>query len=152
MVKVRPYRKRGKQGWEVDVRVRLPDGSWVRERCKAPVDSRSGALRWGRDREAHLLVHGREKARAEVPTLAVFWPRFIEGYAKANGDKPNTLLSRDGIWRKHLQPAFGRQRLDAITTESVQVFKGRLTSVPLVPKTVNCIHTNLRRCLATAVE
>jgi hypothetical protein len=41
-VKIRPYRKTGR--WEVDIKLRLPDGSKYRERSKAPVDSKSGAL------------------------------------------------------------------------------------------------------------
>ncbi len=47
-VKVRKY-KRG--GWEVDIIVRLADGKTVRERKKAPVPSKSGAMRWGQERE-----------------------------------------------------------------------------------------------------
>jgi hypothetical protein len=37
-VKVRPYRR---GGWEVDVRVRLPDGAERRERKRAPSSGRS---------------------------------------------------------------------------------------------------------------
>ena len=39
-VRVRPYRR---GGWEVDIRVVLPDDSEHRERRKAPVSSRSAA-------------------------------------------------------------------------------------------------------------
>ena len=38
-VTVRPYRN---GGWEVDITLRLPDNSKYRERCKAPVDSKTG--------------------------------------------------------------------------------------------------------------
>src|SRR3970040_1179822 len=62
-VKVRPYRN---GGWEVDIQFRLPDGTRHRERYKAPVESKSGALRWGQDRERHLLHHGPERAGAAV--------------------------------------------------------------------------------------
>jgi len=54
-VKIRPYRH---GGWEVDITVRLPNGSRRRERSKAPVSSKSAAVRWGEDRERHLLQHG----------------------------------------------------------------------------------------------
>ena len=54
-VRVRPYRA---GGWEVDITVRLPNGSRLRERSKAPVSSKSAAQRWGEDRERHLLQHG----------------------------------------------------------------------------------------------
>ena len=43
-VTVRPYRS---GGWEVDITFRLPNGQKHRERSKAPVISKSGALRWG---------------------------------------------------------------------------------------------------------
>ena len=66
---------------EVDIRVRLPDGTRYRERAKAPVQSRSGAKRWGEERERFLALHGPPKK--EVATVAEFKPRFIDGYAKA---------------------------------------------------------------------
>ena len=54
-VKIRPYRK---GGWEIDIMIRLDNGERYRERRKAPVSSKSGALRWGQQRERHLLTHG----------------------------------------------------------------------------------------------
>ena len=93
---------------------------------------------------------GKPKEAAEVPTLAALWARFMDGYARANGEKPNTTATRERIWKKHLEPAFGAERPDAITTESVQRLKGRLSA--LSAKSVNCVLTNLRRCLAVAVE
>ena len=71
-VKVRPYRR---GGWEVDVGVVLPDGSRRRDRRKAPVSSRSAAVRWGAARERELLIHRPAtptKPRKEVPTLKRF--------------------------------------------------------------------------------
>ena len=47
---VRPYRH---GGWEVDLRVTLPDESEHRLRLKAPMSSRSAAQRWGEERERH---------------------------------------------------------------------------------------------------
>src|SRR5262245_27665427 len=42
-VKVRPYRKGKRPGWEVDITFRLPNGQRHRERSKAPVASKSAA-------------------------------------------------------------------------------------------------------------
>lgn len=56
-VKVRPYRN---GGWEVDIHYRLPNGRRDRERSRAPVSSKSAALRWGQDRERYLALHGTE--------------------------------------------------------------------------------------------
>jgi hypothetical protein len=93
-VTIRKY-KRG--GWDVDIRVTLPDDSEHRQRRKAPMASKSAAQRWGEDRERgwyHELTHRhpepvieQEKEAAtktEVPTLQEFAPRFVDGYARAN--------------------------------------------------------------------
>ena len=63
-VKIRPYRH---GGWEVDITVRLPNGSRRRERAKAPVSSKSAAVRWGEDRERHLLQHGVPQSGRRCP-------------------------------------------------------------------------------------
>ena len=70
-VKVRPYVN---GGWEVDVALTLPDGRKIRDRRKAPVSTRTEALRWGRERERELLVRGPQTPRKEVPTLEEFAP------------------------------------------------------------------------------
>lgn len=57
-VTIRPYVN---GGWEVDIRVELPDGSVLRERKKAPSTSKTAAQRWGEARERVLLVEGRPK-------------------------------------------------------------------------------------------
>ena len=48
---------------EVDIRVRLPDGTRHRERVKSPVQSKSGAKRWGEERERYLALHGRAQPK-----------------------------------------------------------------------------------------
>lgn len=83
-VTIRPYRR---GGWEVDIRVVTPDGARkARERRRAPLSSRTAALRWAEGRERILfqrLVNPALNALAtkEVPTLETFAPRFIEGHA-----------------------------------------------------------------------
>lgn len=47
-VTVRPYRR---GGWEVDIRVTLPDRSEHRLRRKCSLSSKSAAKRWAEDRE-----------------------------------------------------------------------------------------------------
>ena len=66
-VKIRPYRK---AGWEVDIQFRLPDGSRYRQRCRAPVETKTGAMRWGQDRERHRLQHGPAQKKKEAPKSA----------------------------------------------------------------------------------
>ena len=146
-VTVRPYRR---GGWEVDIRLRLPDGSRYRDRSKAPVHSKSAAYRWGEDRERHLLLHGLPEPKKEVPTLNDFAPRFVEGHARANQHKASGVHAKELILRVHLLPALGEKRLDAICTEDVQRLKAHLKLK--APKTVNNVLTVLNTLLKKAVE
>jgi len=146
-VTVRPYRR---GGWEVDIVWRSPDGRLRRERKRVTVDSKSAARRWGEARERELLVHGPAIKLKEVPTFNVFWPRFLDGYSRANRQKPSGVAAKETIGRVHLQPHFGLKRLDAITTERVQHMKHALAD--RAPKTVNNILTVLNTALRKAVE
>ena len=51
-IRVVPYHT---GGFEVDIRIRLPNGSRHRERRILSHSSKSAAQRWGQDRERHLL-------------------------------------------------------------------------------------------------
>src|SRR6266699_3090554 len=82
-------------GWEVDIRLRLPDGQRHRERRVVSHSSKSAAKRWGQDRERHLLQHGPAQPKKEVPTLRDFWPRFMEGHARANQQKPSGIAAKE---------------------------------------------------------
>jgi integrase len=141
-------------GWEVDIRVQLPDGSVIRERKKAAASSKQAAQKWAESRERVLLVHGKPKPAKEdvqkVPTLKEFALRFLDGYAKANRLKPSGIASKETVLRVHLANAFGDKRLDEISTEDVQRLKAALTE--RAPKTVNNILTTLSVVLKTAVE
>jgi len=151
-VTVRPYVN---GGWEVDIRVQLPDGSVVRERKKSSASSKLAAQKWAEARERVLLVHGKPKpvqkeAIRQIPTLNDFAVRFLDGYAKANRLKPSGIASKETVMRVHLAKAFGHTRLDEIATEDVQRLKAALTE--RAPKTVNNILTTLSVVLRTAVE
>jgi integrase len=146
-VTLRKYRR---GGWEVDIRFRLPNGRRHRERTKAPVSSKSGARSWGEDRERHLLRHGPEPPRKEVPTLETFAPRFVDGHARANRHKPSGIAATESILKWHLIPTLGARRLDAITNEQVQKLKLAMSNRS--PKTTNNALTVLSTLLKRAVE
>jgi len=148
-VNVTPFRN---GGWEVDIRIRFPYGKRHRERVKAPVTSKSGAQRWGEDRESHLLKHGLELPKKEVPTLEQFQQRFIDGYAKANRQKPSGIAAKETILRVHLVPELGSCRLDEITNERVQRLKLELGQKKRAAKTINNVLTVLNVLLRTAIE
>src|SRR6476646_10325425 len=142
-VTVRPYRR---GGWEVDIRVVLPDDTEHRERRKAPVSSRSTAQRWGEDRERHWyheLTHPQPETAhiKEVPTLEEFVPRFLDGHARANRQKPSGIAAKETITNVHLIPKLGHKRLDTISTEVIQRLKHQLGHRS--PKTVNNVLTVL---------
>jgi integrase len=152
MVTIRPYKRSKTGGWEADISVQLPDGTWVRDRKRCPASGKAAAERWAREREAYLLRGGsREpKAEKEVPTLDVFAPRWIEGHAKANRQKPSTIYAKESILRAHLLPALGPRRLDEISEEDVQRLKASLAGKK--PKTVNNVLVVLGKLLRTAVR
>ena len=146
-VRVVPY-ERG--GWEVDIRLRRPDGDRHREQRLIASVSKSAAKRWGQDRERHLLQHGLPQPTKEVPTVEQFASKFIEGYARANRRKPSGIAAKETIVRVHLVPLLGPKKLDAITNEVVQGVKHALRE--RAPKTVNNVLTVLNKILKTAVE
>jgi integrase len=160
-VKIRPY-KNG--GWEIDIMTRLDNGERYRERRKAPVSSKSGALRWGQQRERYLLTHGPGPTtespsssdepeiveKKEVPTFAEFAPRFLDGHARANRHRPSTIEGTEKNLRVHILPAFGSKRLDELTPEDIQRFKGQRRH--LANTTVNHQLTVLRTMIKVAIE
>ena len=152
-VTIRPYRR---GGWEVDIRVVTPDGTrQLRERKRAPVSSRSAAARWAEGRERvlfeRLMNPPQDNAPPkEVPTLREFAPRFVDGHARANRQKPSGIAAKEMILRVHLMPALGHKKLDAIKSEDVQRLKSRLSTK--APKTVNNVLTVLNVLLKKAVE
>jgi integrase len=146
-VSVTPYGKGS--GWQVDVRVRLADGSRYRDR-KRITASRSAAQRWGEERERHLLRFGLPAPKKEAPTLEEFAPRFMDGHARANRQKPSGIASKDVQLRIHLIPLLGRKRLNAITNEDVQRLKRAMEKKAV--KTVNNTLTVLSVLLKKALE
>lgn len=118
------------------------------------MSSKSATVRWAADRERELVKNGKPKRAVEeavsVSTLREFASRFMDGYARANRQKPSGIAAKETILRTHLIPTLGDRRLDAITTEDVQGLKTALGRKS--PKTVNNVLTVLNVLLKTAVE
>src|SRR5687768_16476743 len=124
-------RQRRKGGWEIKVRVVSADGRrHARTRKRSPLACRSDALRWAEGLERvmfqRLMDPGQQTQRKEVPTLRAFAPRFMDGHARANRQKPSGIAAKEMILRVHLLPALGHKRLDAIKSEDVQRLKRNL--------------------------
>lgn len=148
-VTVRRYRET--KAWEIDIRVRRPDGSILRERRKAPMSSKTAARKWGEQRALHLALHGRPPvAAAAVPTLSRFFPRFIRDHCEANGHKPSGIAAKRSAFRVHLQPRMGSKRLDEISAEDVAALKSSMRKS--AASTTNNVLTILNTCMRCAVE
>src|SRR5215203_4411886 len=107
-VTIRPYQKRGRTGWEVDIRIELPDGTEHRLRRRSRVSSKSGSQRWGEHREWIWYEELKTRkanpaAKKEVPTLEQFAPRFVDEHPRAEGHKPSGIAAQpeedDGVSR-----------------------------------------------------
>ena len=109
----------------VDVRSSCRTARRHRERRRVDASSKSAAQRWGQDRERHLLQHGPPQPKKEVPTLNEFAPRFLDGHARANRQKPSGIAAKELILRCICMPMLGHKRLDAISNEDVQRLKAR---------------------------
>src|SRR5215831_13855398 len=110
-VTIREYRRKA-GGFEVDITCRLPDGTIHRERRRTSLSSKSAARRAGEERERHLMLHGLARPKEEVPPLGDFSPRFLDGDARANRQKPSGIAAKETILRVHLVPILGTRRLD----------------------------------------
>lgn len=165
-VKVRPYASRSKKAekqsekqWEVDIRFEWPDGELYRERLRAPVSSKTGALKWGEQREVRLLALGKEGWKKErdgaaaekvVPTVEEFVPRFIAQYYEAERLKPSTIYSNSNTIKRNLLPLIGKKKLHEIRVTDVQAIKAAMAK--LSPKSVNNALTCLSMMLKKAAE
>jgi integrase len=134
----------------VDINVLLATGDRHRERRKLSASySKTTAREWGERRERELLLTG-PKVRKEVPTLEAFAPRFVDGYARANRQKPSGVAAKESILRLHLIPELGSRTFDTIANEQVQRLKLQLHDKS--PKTINNVLSVLNVLLKQAVE
>jgi integrase len=126
-----------------------PEGP-VRERRNFPeaLKSPSARMRWAQERERHLTREGPDVEEVEAPTLREFGERWMEEYARANGNKPSTLAAKETILRLHLLPVLGSFRLNEIGPAAVQRLKLSLDGK--VPKTKACVLSQLATILRTA--
>lgn len=145
-----PDCKRVTDGWEVEIKLTLPDGRRIRERKKSTVSSKSGSKVWGEQHEAELLTNWRKIGETVVPTLAEFVPRYIEEFCVANKQKPSTIESKQATFDGRLLPLLGKLRLNEIGEEQVQRLKANMKNCK--PKTINNNLCVLSMALKVAVK
>ena len=154
-VRERKYSETSEVTWQADIHVKLIDGRHMRERVRVPgATSPSAALKWARERERWLILHGHEQKEeereAEVPTLAAFCRRWMAEYVVANRLKPSTIYNKELLLKNYLVPALGDRPIDAITEADVQRLKARFADQRA--SSVNNILTCLSTILKSAIE
>lgn len=153
-VRVREY-KRSKNGggYEVDIRLRQPNGKAVRKGLHVHASTKAKAREWAerklRELETAMLDEASGRCLQGL-TLAEFAPQFINGYARAKRQKPSGIAAKEGIINNHLIPTFGKTRLNEIDDRKVAMLMASLKDRS--PKTVNNVLSVLKRMLDVAVE
>jgi integrase len=142
-------RRRGTK-WYVDIDFVHPSGQHQRIR-KSINGTRRDAQAWERRARAELAAGTYGQQKKEVPTLKEFSKEFLETYARTN-NKPSEQRSKETHFRKHLRPALGPLKLDAITVRHVEHLKAELLGKGLKPKSVNNCLAVLNKMLRYAEE
>ena len=174
MVRIKPWKKGGGGGWEIDIRLPLPNGEYYRERRKSSVSGKENSRRWGAAREARVLELARQgldlsairhtlKGQQEVNqtgeevdlTVAELIERWIaqreaRGVAAVQDEK--TRL------RSHVVPVLGGMRPRELRPRHVRDFivslrhkRSARTGELLAPRTVRHVYAALRQVLHDAV-
>ncbi|HVP69210.1 MAG TPA: site-specific integrase [Anaeromyxobacteraceae bacterium] len=143
-------------GWEYDIRLKLPNGGLFKERKKSPVKSKANSLRYAEERAAHAIRESvapdakEEVTREGAPSWDEFWPRYIEEHCRANRLKPSTLTEKQLIYDFYLKPRMGPISVGETTDSLVAKLKAELAH--LSPKTVNNVLINVSSPLKVAAK
>ena len=138
--------------WMIDVNYEHPDGRIERVRKVSPVQTRRGAEQHERSiRQA--LVDGSfgRKEKEPTATLAEFWKDFFDNYVLTE-NKRSEHAAKEAIWRNHIEPHFGRLRLDEVNAEHVARYKAAKLKVDYNRKSITNQLAVLRRMLVVALE
>jgi len=138
--------------WMIDVHYEHPDGRIERVRKVSPVQTRRGAEQYERSlRQALVSGSFGRKEKGPTPPLVEFWKDFFDNYVLTE-NKLSGHVAKEGIWRNHLAPHFGRLRLDEITAEHIARYKAAKLKEDYNRKTITNQLAVLRRMLAVALE
>ena len=164
--------------WQISIAgFKHPDGRIEpRIRVPSPVNTRKAAEDHERAIRASLAEGNYGKAAAaEIPTLKQFVETFL--IEASNNNKSSTVNTKRTLIELHLEPYFGKLRLDEIGSDVVERFKAQLRTTKsqthvrkenasagakarrygaggktLSDKTINNVLTVLKRMLALALE
>ncbi len=136
--------------WIVDVKYRHADGSVQAVRQTSPIQTKRGAQQHERQLRDSLQNGTFGKEVNEVPTLAQFKERFLT-YSE-NNNKPSAVHAKRLALKNHLEPVFGKLRLNQIRQQEIEAYKAQKLREKLSAKTVNNQLAILRKLLNLAVE
>jgi len=146
-----PTTGKWKSFWTVDIQFRHSDGRVERIRKASPVQTKRGAEHYERELRQSMLEGNHDKKEVIVPTCKDFSEEFLRTYVKTN-NKPSECETKTAVFKNHINPAFGKLKLDQIRGQEIERFKARKLADGLSPKTVNNYLTVLRRMLSLAHE
>lgn len=137
--------------WMIDIDIELPDGTRKRCRKVSQVQTRRGALEFERERRAALMSGTYKRKEISPPVFSEFAKEFMSTYASVK-NKPSEVTAKRSVLRRHLLPAFGKLRLDEITTHSVATFTAAQVELGLTAKSINNQLIVLGTILVKAVD
>lgn len=155
------YRRtdRGGHWWYRRV-VKRPDGSKIRIRGPAPVNTKAAGERAEREHIERVLDPERFAAETTSPTSPQFGEyatEFLESYARVH-NKPSEAYEKERVIRFHLKPFFQGKRLHEIRLRDVEQLKAELRTTGgkqgkgRTAATVNNVLTVLSKMLKHAVD
>lgn len=107
------------------------------------------AQAWEEDQKRRLRMgdwFDPRRGRVPLSTVAVDW---IDSRASI---KKNSRALELGVWKRHIEPRFGKVPVASITTADVSTWVGRLVADGMAPSTAARCLGVLRRLLAYAIE
>jgi len=150
--------KRYPKRFETIIRLTLPGGRKMIERKLTPASCKSGARDWAESHERKLLAQAYaptpEAERPKAPTLAQWWPRYMEtcvseGGAEGDGLTPATIANKQSAYDAWLRQHLGALPLDEITNAKRSALQAALKKAG---RTQTNILQALSSCLSKAVE
>lgn len=129
-VKKNPERYKGEHCWEIDIRLRLPDGSIKRKRYKSKATTKVGAQTEAADKEAYLIrnpnkITEKEGEKKVEQTFKEFYVLYSER-RKMDDLSQSYLDWMKTSYESRLSPGFDAMKMNEITTAVVEDFRRKL--------------------------
>jgi integrase len=108
------------EGWWVHISVKRPDGQVLRERVQSPASGKANALRWGEQRAAHLLAHGKGEATAGIGAERTVAQLITEWLTKREEQGAPSLAQERTRLNEYVLPALGEVNVSELKSEHLE--------------------------------